>query len=71
MRNKEDLIVDHEKNERAHNYLEILEQTKKQYQQYLEVNDLYKLLEKPPAVQNHTPSIKNPLTANATGSIRK
>ena len=46
-------------------YLKTLEVVKKQYQQYIEVTELYKLpTHKEEKIQYHPPSPKHPLTTN-------
>lgn len=48
-------------------YLNILEKTKKQYQQYVEVSEIYKLptqKEEEEPVQDPIPSPEHPLTSN-------
>ncbi len=58
-----------EKTERkkiSDDYLETLEEVKKQYQQYVEVRELYKLpmQKKEEPVQYQPPSMEHPLTTN-------
>lgn len=46
-------------------YLKTLEKVKKQYQQYVEVSELYKLpVQKEERLQYQPPSIEHPLTTN-------
>lgn len=46
-------------------YLKTLEEVKKQYQQYVEVSELYKLpVQKEEPLQYQPPSIEHPLTTN-------
>lgn len=47
-------------------YLKTLEEVKKQYQQYVEVSELYKLpiQKKEEIVRYQPPSLKHPLTTN-------
>ena len=47
-------------------YLKTLEEVKKQYQQYVEISELYKLpMQKEEPVQYQPPSMEYPLTTNA------
>ena len=55
-----------EKENPSDDYLRTLEEVKKQYQQYVEVSELYKLptrKEQEPA-QYQSPSLEHPLTTN-------
>ena len=49
-------------------YLKVLEEIKKQYQKYLEISELYKLLrsKEPEYIQYQPPSLEHPLTTNKT-----
>ena len=51
----------------SENYLKTLEEVKRQYQQYVEVSELYKLptQEKEEILQYQPPSPEHPLTTNA------
>ena len=55
-----------EKNQVSDDYLETLEVVKKQYQQYVEVSDLYKLptFQKEEEGQPQIPTPEHPLTTN-------
>ena len=50
----------------SHDYLETLEKVKKQYQQYVEVSDLYKLptQNEEEAIKYQPPTPEHPLTTN-------
>ena len=51
----------------AGNYLHTLEKVKRQYQQYVEVSELYKLPRQAEAEPQYVPpSIDNPLTSNSS-----
>lgn len=47
-------------------YLKVLEEVKKQYQQYVEVSGLYELptQKESETIQYHSPSLEHPLTTN-------
>ena len=49
-------------------YLKVLEEVKKQYQQYVEISDLYKLSnsKNPESIRYQPPSQEHPLTTNKT-----
>lgn len=55
-----------DRNKTSDDYLKILEEVKKQYQQYLEVSEIYKLPMFQPEVdiEVQPPSPENPLTEN-------
>ena len=51
----------------SENYLKTLEEVKRQYQQYVEVGELYKLptQKEEEIIQYQPPSLEHPLTTNA------